>query len=622
MAGSASTAAAPVPIDGFIDGLVTGYMTRIGIAGVIVAVVDRDHDLLVRGYGDASLAPERKVDATDTLFRIASISKTFTYVAAMQLVEAGKLDLDADANRYLPAALQLSNVGYPPVRVRDLMTHSAGFEDTALGHLLVRKPGQVLPLAAYLARYRPRRVRAPGAHADYSNYGAALLGEIVANVSGEAFESYVDHHLLAPLQMRHTTFREPLAPGDPRGVDAAMAATFSVGFMHESDGFTARPFSYSGHMAPAGAGSSSGADMARWMRMLLNRGTLDGATVLAPGTFGTLASMDFRNAPSVGAIAHGFFRNRYGRYQSLEHAGNLLYFHSNIVLLLDAGIGVFVSTNTDAGRALATDLPRLVIERLLPDARAPTPPAPAPDFAKSVQRYTGHYLGERRNYSTLEKLLTASIATVTTTAGGYLVVDEDGQSHRYVADGKDSFRAVNDGTHLAFLANANGMVTGLASPYGHTIADRVGPFGNPRTLAMLLGAIGLLSLLVLTGAWHRSRLSVRIRAHDGRGAAFTLDVASVAWLLFLAIAVFVVATMDEDALVFDYPNLPIRVGVIAAYVAAAASAFALLAVPSALRARGWSIGRKLRYLLVVLTMLAALIVMGYWKILFAPLSIG
>src|SRR5690606_36509414 len=97
-----------------------------------------------------------------TLFRIASISKTFTYLLGLQLVDDGRLDLDTPVNDYLPDALKLPDEGWPTVLVRHLFTHTAGFEDSAMGHLFVDRAERVLTTTEYLQRHRPKRVRAPG----------------------------------------------------------------------------------------------------------------------------------------------------------------------------------------------------------------------------------------------------------------------------------------------------------------------------------------------------------------------------------------------------------------------------------------------------------------------------
>ncbi|MEO7148685.1 MAG: serine hydrolase domain-containing protein, partial [Rhodanobacteraceae bacterium] len=328
-------AAAPAPridpaaLAAFVDGVVHAYMTEKAIAGATVAVVDRDGPLLLRGYGAASLHPRRAVDPASTLFRIGSISKTFTYVATMQLVAAGKLDLDAPVDRYLPPSLKTADSRYPPVRVWHLMTHTAGFEDATLGaHLFHKSPAGVPALDTYLATDRPKRVRSPAIHADYSNYSVVLLGAIVQQVSGEPFDAYIERQILTPLDMAHTTFREPLPQGDPRTVGAALKMDFSSAFAYEQGGFADHGFEYISNGAPAGAGSSDAADMAIWMRMLLGGGTVDGHEILDPIAFREMTTPTWSNAPAVHAIAHGFFVGRYGRYSSLEHGGDTIWFHS------------------------------------------------------------------------------------------------------------------------------------------------------------------------------------------------------------------------------------------------------------------------------------------------------
>lgn len=636
-AGATTTAAPPQPVPAapvmpvtalgaFVDGAVRSWMDAKGVAGVTVAVVDRDGTLFARGYGIAGKDPRRPVDPATTLFRIGSISKTFTYIAAMQLVEQGRLDLDADANRYLPPALRLPDEGYPPVKVWHLMTHTAGFEDSALGHLFTR-PGAAVPtLDDYLARYRPRRVRAPGVHADYSNYAVALLGAIVQQVSGQPFEAYVERHLLAPLRMTHTTFREPLPASDPRAVGAALEHAYSAGFRSVDGGFAPQPFEHIAQIAPAGAGASTAEDMARYMRMLLNGGALDGHVVLQPQTFATLATVDFGNAPGAAGIAHGFFRHPYGRYLSLEHAGATLWFHSNMVVLPEAGVGVFVSTNTDSGGELSAELPRQILEHFLAEARPLPLPAPPADFARSGQRFAGTYLAERRNYSTLEKLFDAlsAAAAVSVTRDGELAVSAGERTTRWVQDGPLSFRAVEGSDRLVFLQDARGRIAGFASPYGHTVFDRVGVANRLPPFALLLAVLALLCAGVLVAAWARRGRRVNGSARGPLGAAFLMTLTALLWLAFIATAVAALVQMGMvgEQAIYAYPTPLLRTAVVLAHACSVASALVLLQVPAVWRARGWGAARKLRHSLLVLAMLLAVAGLAHWNVLFAPLALG
>jgi CubicO group peptidase (beta-lactamase class C family) len=155
----ASSTVAPLPpadLEAYVDGVVRDRMARDHIAGVTIAVVQNGQVVLKKGYGVASLKDGRKVDPDTTLFRVGSISKTFTWIALMNEVEAGRMRLDTPINVYLPEKLQLKDQGKKtPVRLRDLMTHTAGFEDRALGQLFERDPRRERSLELYLRQERP-----------------------------------------------------------------------------------------------------------------------------------------------------------------------------------------------------------------------------------------------------------------------------------------------------------------------------------------------------------------------------------------------------------------------------------------------------------------------------------
>src|SRR5206468_1934619 len=231
-------------------------MQRNHIAGVTVSVVQNGQVVLKKGYGFAGLNPQRAVDPDRTLFRVGSISKTFTWIALMKEVEAGRIRLNQPVNLYLPEKVQVRDQGFDqPVRVANLMDHSAGFEDRALGQLFERNFDRVRPLDLYLRQERPKRVHAPGAVSSYSNYGAALAGEAAAYAAGWPFERLVEDEIINPLGMGHTTFREPhpAKAGLPGPMPAALAADVSDGYRWTPTGFERRDYEFIGHAAPAGA---------------------------------------------------------------------------------------------------------------------------------------------------------------------------------------------------------------------------------------------------------------------------------------------------------------------------------------------------------------------------------
>lgn len=587
----------------FVDGTVEAYRRRVGLAGVSVAVVDAEGPLLLRGYGFAGLDPERPVGER-SLFRIGSVSKTFTYLEALKLADAGRLTLDAPANDYLPPSLRLPEDGYAPVRVRHLMTHTAGFEDSALGHLFAATPQASLPLNDYLQRHRPARVREPGTHAVYSNYGVALLGAVLAQIEGVGFEALLERDLFQPLGMNDSGFREPLDAGDPRSAPAALQALRSAGFARRDGGYQTGDFEYIAQVGPAGAASSSAADMAKYLRMLLGRGRLDGREILPPRVFERLENDPLvRNAPDATGFAYGFFRRRYGEVASLEHGGATLYFHSNLVVLPELGFGVFVSTNTDIGRQFAAELPGLLIERYFARARTPAAaPVPA-DFAGAAHAYAGRYLGERRNYTTFEKMPTSSAAEIRV-GKDYLVLSTNGEASRWLPERGDVFRAERGPGKLVFLRDGSGQISGFVSPGGHDVFDRAGFFDHSRHVLLLLGASALSALGVLFGLWQRRRQPRRPGA--AAASARWLGLAAAAWLAFAGTfaAAFAQLAGDEALALFHYPTPLLRVALWLALPALLLSLICLPLLWPAWRSRDWNAWRKLRHTAAVAVFLA------------------
>jgi len=158
-------------LEAFFDGIIPLQLERSDAAGATVLVMRGNDTLLRKGYGFSDLKAKKPVDPESTMFRLASISKLFTWTAAMQLVEQGKLDLDADVNRYLDFDIR----GDRPITLRNLMTHTTGFEET-VRDIIVTDPKKYLALREFLVQNQPHRLFAPGTVPGYSNYAVGLGG--------------------------------------------------------------------------------------------------------------------------------------------------------------------------------------------------------------------------------------------------------------------------------------------------------------------------------------------------------------------------------------------------------------------------------------------------------------
>jgi CubicO group peptidase (beta-lactamase class C family) len=343
---------------GVIDPLMTNWTGKHKGPGAVVVVVTRDGPVFAKGYGFADVEARRPFTADATLVRPGSISKLFTGIAVMQLVDAGMLDLDCDVNEYLDFAIP-TPAGGVPVTLRRLLTHRAGFEEHAKG--LFSRDRDPEPLGRWLGKNLPQRLFPNGDVEAYSNYGFALAGYVVERVSGEPFAAYVQRHILDPLGMRRSTFRQPL-PDD-------LAPLMARGYRTSNEW----PLGYFEEVpAPAGALSSTGADMGRFMRALMNGGVLDGARILPRARLDEMMAPG--NATPAGYLGLVFFGAKVAGHDAIGHGGATLAFFSSLAIFPQQGIGIFVSRD-GIGEITAVkdleDLPnpgKVIAEQFLPAA--------------------------------------------------------------------------------------------------------------------------------------------------------------------------------------------------------------------------------------------------------------
>lgn len=618
-------------IEAFVDGVVESAMRRDHVAGVGLGVTLGGQTLLLKGYGIADEAG-RSVDPERTLFRVASISKTFTWIAVMQLVEAGKIKLDVPANTYLPPSLHIPADGFAkPVLVHHLLSHTAGFEDLYAGHLFVPNASDAVPMVSSLARYRPKRVRPPGQVAIYSNYGAALAGFIVQHVTGAPFESYVEQNVLAPLGLQNTTFREPYLArltenrGLPSPMSPALAQDLSTGFRWRAGAFEARPFEHVVQFAPAGSVSATPADMTRYMGALLG----GGAGVVKPETIALFARAEplFTNGPGLNGLAYGMMQSRTPLgWRAWGHGGDTLWFHSELALYPDLNLGIFVTTNSEAGARLRSLLPDLLADRIAGRAAPVTTVAGAAAApAGALGRFAGSYVAERRAFSTGEKILCLAQCQIdVSVVKDALVIASGDEAARVwpidsVVDPDGSrihrFRDVVTGGVIGFEERA-GRIIGLYSAGGISRAQRVSPVLSPSTSSLILALGGLVAGLALVSGLSRF-FTRRTHGTAAQFAGILTPAAGAAWLVSLAglMGFAQVALADNWAIFTNWPGQGLTLAAWSAAGAAGLSVLAIIATLAAWLKADWSIWRRAR-IVATFTAFAALAATLYqWNML-------
>ena len=393
-------------VEAWLDGIMPYALQRGDVAGAVVVVVKDGQVLLQKGYGYADVASRKPVDPENTLFRPGSVSKLFTWTAVMQQVEQGKVDLDRDVNTYLDFVVPPFEG--KPVTMRNLMTHTAGFEETNK-QLIFAEPAPEPALDAYLKQNIPARIFAPGTTPSYSNYGATLAGYVVQRVSGQKFADYIDQHIFTPLGMQHASFRQPL-PG-------ALKPLMSSGYQLGSDP-AAKPFEVVGP-APAGSSSISGADMAKFMIAHLQDGDYNGQRILQATTAQMMHSAALNNIPPLNSMLLGFYQMNRNGHRIIGHAGDTQWFHTELTLFLDDHVGLFVSVNSvgvdGAAGPIRTALRQEFADRYFP---GPGPQGHLDSQAAQAAagKLAGAYVTSRREETTFFSLLYYLLASTPVTA--------------------------------------------------------------------------------------------------------------------------------------------------------------------------------------------------------------
>ena len=623
----------PAEMEAFMDEEIGKEMEKHHIAGATVSVVKDGELFFAKGYGSADLEKGIPVDPEQTNFRIGSIAKLFTWTAVMQLFEQGKLDLNADVNTYLDFRIPDS---YPqPITLKDLMTHTAGFEDLYYERL-ANDPNDLEPPREWLISHMPARVRPPGRYAAYSSYGAALAGYIVAQVSGEPYDQYIQEHILNPLGLVHTTAKPSMPPN--------IRAHTSVGYTYENGALKEFPdtsemaqsalaYADMGQPAlvPAGDMQSSATDMARFMIAHLQNGIYSDANtaearILNKSTMKQMHSTLYTPDPRLLGTAYGFFDFSDNGQRTIGHSGESDPINSLLLLLPDQNLGVFVVYNSDGGKDLT--LQHLGFQRAFFDHYFPAPAVepiqPPADFAERAGRFEGTYRitggTAGTSYTTFEKfgvLFRFSTVTISGSGDGTLLFTNPWAEWRFVEVKPLYFRQVDGPFHILFREDNQGRITYMFTDYTPMFAfERLKWYGTPAfnlTLALICVLMFLSMIPVAVIRFIRDRRSSGDRKPPSRGAC-------AAYWIVVGISVlnllFVVGTMlwFNPVPVFGVSmiyKIVLGVGVLAAVLTVGALIYSVLAWKRSY----WGIAARVHYTLVTVAAAAFIWFLNYWNLL-------
>jgi CubicO group peptidase (beta-lactamase class C family) len=451
-------ALAPVDSDevaAFMGAAITEAMAQHDIPGGVLVLVGDGRIARAQGYGHTDLERHTPVDAASTRFDIGSVSKLLTATAVMQQVEQGTLDLHADVNTYL-TDVAVPDAFDAPVTAAHLLTHTGGFAEHYMLGSTAPGPGQAEPLAESLPRFQPSRIRPPGVVHQYDNFGMALAGHLVENVTGQSFEEYVTGNILEPLGMTRSTYGQPVDGTHDVTPHEAVPGLGTTG---------AVPREYI-NMLPTGGLWTTGEDIAAFMLAHLHGGEFESARILEADTVAAMHRTQFAPHPDVAGIGYGFFEHRAGGRRGVQHGGSWVGASAHLYLLPDADLGVFVAFNHGAGVELTHTLIYDALDRFFPVARQPAVAASIPELDAGA--FAGQYRWNRHDRYTFMRLIsTLTVARLQVTANEDGTLATTMSPIRLLPDatwepaGPDVFVERGGTTTLAFDSDDSRAVIGL-----------------------------------------------------------------------------------------------------------------------------------------------------------------
>jgi serine beta-lactamase-like protein LACTB len=326
-----------------LDKLIEREVKDKRLPALSIALVDDQTVVWAKGYGFAD--PEKTVPATaDTVYRVGSVSKLFTDLAVMQLVERGTLDLDAPVTKFLPDFKPANPFG-TAITLRQLMTHRAGLvRESPIGNYF--DPTEPSLAKTVESLNKTELVYAPETKPKYSNAGIAVVGLLLQETQKQAFPRYLGRTLLAPLGMTGSAF-EP----DPAVVKNLARATM---WTYHGREFAAPTFELG--MTPAGCLYSNVNDLARFLKMLHGRGKLGDDVIVTPETLETMWKLQFAKPGEKNGYGLGFAIGELDGRRRVGHGGAIYGFATQLDCLPDDKLGVVVVTSRDCANAVTSHI--------------------------------------------------------------------------------------------------------------------------------------------------------------------------------------------------------------------------------------------------------------------------
>jgi len=584
----------------FADDTVERLLSEHDVDGASVSLVTGPGETVTRGYGHAYRSPDVPIDPAETLVEIGSISKVLTWTALMQLVDRGRVAVDDAVAEHVTSVRVPQRHGR--VKLWHLPTHTPGFEARVRGDK-VSDPENVRPLVESVRRPKPAQVRSPGDMVVYTNYAAALAGQLIADRTGMSFSEYVDTNVFEPLGMTRSTFGTAppgLVPGAPERTD---------------------DLSWYSDVPPASGMASTAADMGKFLHAHLHPDEARDP-IMSPSAFEDMHREWFSPHERIRGMAFGLAENSHGDTRLLEHGGAMPRFSSKLVFAPEQGIGLFVSVHGQESAAAITALEDAFLDRFAGSATDAEPPGDRPQVEADTLpagTFRSVYATDSTTYD--KTLWAATTSSIDLTAGpdGTLRTQMGDAEHEWVRIGPDLYRRADGGDTLLLQRADDGtqhLILESRMPLPYERVSWAGQYDIQIAVAAVAMLISLLSVLrlVARSVWIGGTID-----SDRMWLARPSVIEGVAagWPFVFALAVVTILVVGSGVTgisIGDRAPPGLQIAFLIPLLGAVGTAVAAVTSARAWRRSLWSLTDRLRYSVVVASSVALLWLCDYWNL--------
>lgn len=455
-----------------------------GIAGAACGVVQNGQVVHLAGYGVEDRDSLAAIDPYETRFYLASVTKAITATAIMRLVDQGQLKLDQGIADYLPADFEIDALGVgPPITLRHLMTHTAGFDDRNIGMAAPEFAHKEI-LSSYLRRALPPQIRPAGEITMYDNHGWALAGLVAESAAQMDYESIVEQEVFGPLEMNRTQFKPPFLNGD----STRHAAAYVTRYQNDELVWQRVVPSYR-QTTPAGSVWSTADDMLRFMSPLLEpEASSNGAEpnrdssssqgfqpYLSDDSIAALRSCSWSSRSTTSGLSAGFWLRNINGHQVIMIMGAAPEGASIVAMAPEQGIGIFLAASR---KDLSYLIPKLdaLLDQFAPGEEAQLPSPTPKQWEERARHIAGEYFILRfaqESFETLAKWQ-AAVKVEIVGPGEIRTVDSQNVVRTYHEVDDYVFRQDGQPGYLAFKNSSDGKHVWLTTTDGFGYGNGMG----------------------------------------------------------------------------------------------------------------------------------------------------